>query len=322
MTRRTAHLARRQRRHLSQLLSVAASLLVVVSCSPDRDPAELFGSSEAGVLVIDALLLVDESLPEIYLGQTLPPGAVYDRRDAAITDAEVVLRRGSAVFEYSADPGVTGRYNPPGETPTVLPETTYDLEVLWAEQLLTAQTTTPARVHIRNALLVDEGTGQTRRRLVRFDEGDVYNALANQLHYQDGVVELVFDRTEGAVYQLAVFSLDPESDFVLEADFLEEDDFAEFERSGSSPPLDVAADRARLPWFAVVFGGRHLVKLYALDENWFDYVRSAPDRDGGFAGSLAGDNFERPLFNVAGGVGLFGSAAVDSVGFFVLPRLR
>ena len=35
---------------------------------------------------------------------------------------------------------------------------------------------------------------------------------------------------------------------------------------------------------------------------------------------LAGDNFERPLFHVNGGIGIFGSASVDSVGFVVLPR--
>ena len=79
---------------------------------------------------------------------------------------------------------------------------------------------------------------------------------------------------------------------------------------------------ARLPWFAVVFGGRHLFKLYALDQNWFDYTRSSFEGGEAFEGGLAGDNFERPLFSIDGGLGLFGSASVDSVGFFVLPRLN
>ena len=37
-------------------------------------------------------------------------------------------------------------------------------------------------------------------------------------------------------------------------------------------------------------------------------------------GELAGDSFQRPLFRVQGGIGLFGSASVDSIGFVVLPR--
>jgi hypothetical protein len=60
-------------------------------------------------------------------------------------------------------------------------------------------------------------------------------------------------------------------------------------------------------------------RTYALDRNWYDLVRSDPDEGGSFGG-LAGDEFERPLFHVEGGIGLFGSAAVDSVGFVVLPR--
>ena len=68
--------------------------------------------------------------------------------------------------------------------------------------------------------------------------------------------------------------------------------------------------------FAVAFAGRHLFKVYAIEQNWFDYARSGPDNNF-FAGSLAGDNFERPIFNIKGGIGLFGAAAVDSLGFFV-----
>ena len=75
-----------------------------------------------------------------------------------------------------------------------------------------------------------------------------------------------------------------------------------------------------MPWFAVAYGGRHLFKVYALDQNWYDYTRTNRAENPGFAGGLAGDSFERPLFRIEGGIGLFGSASVDSVGFFVLPR--
>jgi hypothetical protein len=58
-----------------------------------------------------------------------------------------------------------------------------------------------------------------------------------------------------------------------------------------------------------------------LDQNWYDLIRSTPEGGGGFGiGGEIGDNFERPIFNINGGIGLFGSASVDSVGFFVLPR--
>ena len=116
--------------------------------------------------------------------------------------------------------------------------------------------------------------------------------------------------------------MDPTSERVLEADFLDEEDFEKLERQVSSPAYDAPDGKLRLPWFAVYFAGRHLIKIYALDQNWFDFARSSPEMDNGGFGGLAGDNFERPIFRVEGGIGLFGSAAMDSLGFVVLPRAR
>ena len=67
-----------------------------------------------------------------------------------------------------------------------------------------------------------------------------------------------------------------------------------------------------------------MIRIFALDENWYDLVRSSPELAGGrgavaFGGNL-GDAFERPIFHVDGGIGLFGSASVDSGAFFVLPE--
>ena len=58
---------------------------------------------------------------------------------------------------------------------------------------------------------------------------------------------------------------------------------------------------------------------HALDQNWFDYIRSNGVNTDNSWGGLAGDAFERPIFHVEGGIGLFGSASVDSFGLVVLP---
>ena len=297
--------------------------LALLSCSADRDPGELFGPEESGLVVVDALLIVDEPLPDVFVRRTQPPGATYSREAAAVVDARVLLRQGRMQYAYAADPDSSGRFLPPAGVPEVLPLTQYDLEVEAGGVMVKATTMTPPALRVREAVLLDEVSLTARRTLVSFGgSADVYTATENQLHYQDGVVELRIDPVDAAAYQLAIFSLDPDSDFVLKADFLEEDDFAEFERSGASPALDVAAGSVRLPWFAIVFGGRHLSKIYALDRNWFDYIRTNPEENGSvWVGGLAGDNFQRPVFNIVGGIGLFGSAAVDSVGFFVLPKL-
>ena len=53
------------------------------------------------------------------------------------------------------------------------------------------------------------------------------------------------------------------------------------------------------------FAIRYLPKMSNSDENW-----------GGFGGNT-GDNFEKPFFHIEGGIGLFGSAAMNEVGFTV-----
>ena len=303
------------------LLPMATTSIVLLACSPERKSGDLFGPSQAGQPVVDGLLIVDRKLPFLYLRQTQPPGTPYSRLQAGIVSANVAIYEGGQVYRYTADADSHGRHNPPPNAPMVLPETTYDLTIELPDKIITSRTHTPARIHIQSALLIDERSDEILRKLTLFNEGDVYNSPLNQLHYQEGVIELTIDTVDAAGYQLAILSLDSDSEFVLEADFLDNDDFEKLERSGSSPPLDFPEGRARLPWFAIAFGGRHLFKLYALDQHWFDYVRSSFQGGSAFVGGgLAGDNFERPIFNIAGGLGLFGSASVDSVGFFVLTK--
>lgn len=301
---------------------ILAALLapLLLSCAAERDGG-LFAPPEDGVPVVDALLFVDAPLPPVYLRRTLPPGSRYTQDEAALSGAEVALSSGDRRFIYTVDPDTAGRYLPPADAPIVQPQTLYRLHVEVDGQTIAAQTLTPRRLQLRQAVLLDAQTLEMRRPLKTFAEVGQAVYSENRLVYRDGLVEMRFDTQEAVAFQLALINLEEDSPFIIEADFLEEDDIADFDRYGASPPLDIADGRARLPWFAVAFAGRHLFKVLAIDQNWFDYVRSNPEESGGFAaGGLAGDNFERPVFNIEGGIGLFGSAAVDSVGFFILPR--
>ncbi|MDP6779793.1 MAG: DUF4249 family protein [Candidatus Latescibacteria bacterium] len=299
--------------------------LVLVACAAERKPGDLFGPSEAGTLVVDAQLLVGLRLPAMFVHQTLEPGAKYTRDLFAVRDAQVEITTGSEVFTYSADPDSMGRYLPPAGAPVVLPETEYRLLVRSGGREARAVTRTPERLVLRESVLLDEETLQVRRRLRSYSEGEtvVFSAEENRITYLDGLVETRFDPIDVRAYQAGVFSLDPDSEQLLDADWLEEDDYEEIlQREVSSPPYDAPDGKLRLPWFAVYYAGRHVIKIYALDVNWFDFARSSPEmqeQSGGFGG-LAGENFERPIFHVDGGIGLFGSASVDSLGFVVIPR--
>ena len=298
-------------------------VLCLTACAAERQPRDLFGSVEEGSeLVVDGILLVDQTLPELFVRRILPPGQTYSRDAAGVSDAQVLVFQGDQVFEYAPDPAAPGRYLPPLEAPLVQTTTEYRLEVDVEGKKVRARTTTPERVRVRQAVLLDEDTQEIMRTLKSFAEvGDeVYTAPENQLTHLEGIIELHLEKA-GEAYQAALFTLE-ENAQLLDEDFPERyDETPENLRANQSPPFAASDGIVRWPWFAVVYTGRSLIKVYALDHNWFEYARSSPDQQeqGGFGG-MAGDNFEWPFFQVEGGIGLFGSASVDSVGFVVLPR--
>lgn len=301
---------------LAALAALAAAS--VSGCAADRDPGELFGPSAAGQLVVQSLLIVDAPLPEVRLSRTTAPDVVPDA-GAAESDAVVRVRAGADVHEYvEVEPG---RYMTPAP-PAVLPGTEYRLEVVTARgERAGAATTTPARFAVTEWALVDETTFERERTLATYAEAgeDVYARPENRLVYPEDWLEARFAPPAAPAIQVALFSLDPESDYTIDPDFFEEDDFESLERHTASPPLTGRDGYVRMPWFAVFFQGRYQVKIYAVDRNWYDFVRSDPqlsEGGPGFGGN-AGDAFERPIFHVDGAIGLFGSASVDSIGFLV-----
>jgi hypothetical protein len=300
-------------------------LLLSGACSTDRDPGDLFAPDEVGILVIDAVLIVGEWPPDMFLTRTLSPSDAFSFGAVGVEDAEIAIY---------ADGELAARYRPVRESPgwyvatlsfgQIRPSTTYRLEVETAAgEVLRATTTTPAAFRVDEWVLLDSDDGSVIRRLSRFEEhGDsLYEQPENTLVYQQGLLEARFDRGDHIAFQIGLASLDKDSPFVIDPDFFDQGDFDDLEREVASPPFDAPDGSVRLPWFAIYFEGRYLTRVFALDRNWYDLARSLPDFSGGGQGfgGQAGDDFDRPIFHVEGGIGLFGSAAADSVGFTILP---
>ena len=304
-------------------------MILTAACTPERDRSELFAPGDVDVLVIDAVLTVGQGYPVIRLSRTLAADVPYTPETAAETRAVISITSLDGPVPYGGVPEAPGLYGPLGPVMVIQPETEYKL---WVEtsagEKLTATTVTPARFAVDAWVVLDPTGAVELRRLQTFAAaGDsVYSRPENQLVYAEGLLEARFApggaaRFSALGYQLALFSLDLDSDYVVEPPFFDDEDFEDLSRMGSSPALIAEDGRVRLPWFSIYFQGRHLYKVYALDRNWFDLVRSTPQTDGGLGfGGNVGDPGDRPIFNVQGGIGLFGSASVDSVGFFILPR--
>lgn len=304
----------------------------MTGCDTSRDPAELVAPGSGGQLVLDAYLLVNLPIPPVFVRQTLPPNVPFTLEAAAIRGATVLLDDGTSTFTYAEDPDLPGRYlpeRPDPESPPPLIErlTRYEIRVESDGRTMRAWTFTPDQLDIEEAAIVHDETLEDLRQLRIYDEAtpDPCAARENAVVYQEGLLEARFAPLDVPSYQVAMFPLDPNAEAVIDLQFLDLDDeeiqefFAEARAGSQSPPLEVEDGNLRLPWFAIVFGGPHKMRLFALDENWFDYVRSNGQTNPGYAGGLAGDNFERPIFHVEGGIGLLGSASVDSICFNVQP---
>ncbi len=311
---------------------LAGFFLALSGCSTDRDPDSLYAPDAVGTLVIDAVLIVDQPLPSMRLSRTLAPNVPYTLEAAAEEGAMLVVTLGpeglttEVVYEATATPGT---YRPAGGAPpVVLPGERYAVAVTTeAGEVLTAETTTPQNFAINQwVLLANDGSTELRELKTFAELGDgVYSHPDNQLVYPEGLLDGRYGSDSAAAYeaagfQLAIFSLDPDAGFVIDPPFLEEEDFAEFERQGSSPALNGEDGFVRLPWFTIFYDGRYLYKAFVVDSNWFDLIRTIPEGGGGLGfGGNVGEGVDPPLFHVNGGIGLFGSASVDSIGFFITP---
>lgn len=284
-------------RTVTALLMVAllAGLAVHPGCSGERDPSSLFGPTERETVVVDAMLYVDRPLPEILVTRTRAANIAFVPEAAGVNDAEVTVFHGGAAYRYERV-GRLGRYLPPAGAPFVQPDTEYRLLVRALGNEVRGVTVTPDRLEIDEVVVLEEPSMEIIRRL------DPDSAAGNRIPYREGLIEVRFDPIDVEAYQVIV--LEPGSD------------------DGGSPPLEARDGRILLPWFAIGSSGAHEVEVYALDRNLFDFLRSV-EASGqnpiGF-GSLAGDTFERPVFNLDGGIGVFGSASLDAFIIFVIPE--
>ncbi len=302
-------------------------------CSTDRDPATLFAPDAVGVLVIDATMIVGDSFPKVRLTRTLAPNVPYTLADAHEYGADMEISWSGGVVRYQEslaqyEDEFVAFYSPmPGTTGLVRQGTQYDITVTTTNgQALRATTLTPTNFSVEDWVLLSSDGSTVVRELRTFAElGDgAYTHPDNQLIYAEGLVDgrLAQPAEHYGAYgfQVALFSLDPEAGYVIDPPFFEPEDFLDLPREGSSPILSGVDESLRLPWFSVFFDGRHLFKAFAVDRNWYDLERTIPQGGGSFVfGGNVGEGVDPPLFHVEGGIGLFGSAAVDSLGVSIVP---
>jgi hypothetical protein len=297
------------------------------ACSTERSDSEFFAPNGAGVPVVDATLVVGKPFPNVYVTETLAPNQPFSYEAAGVRGATVFIDGGGEVVPYATSPILlAGRYVPVGAASDVQPNTTYQLTVTMPDgRVVTSTTTTPGDLRVREWVLLDSSGQNVLQTLTPYyaipgaPEDTVYSLPENQLTFSQGLLEVRLENDPAIGYLVGLQSLDLGSPLLVDTSFLDEEDLDGFTRNNQSPPFDAVNDYLRAPWFAIYYQGRYKVRVFKMDRNWFDLARTDPVLgQGGFGfGGEAGDNTVPPLFHVDGGVGLFGSMAYDSIGFYV-----
>jgi hypothetical protein len=288
----------------------AAALLAALALSA-CDTLE--GSDFVQERVVEGYLIVDEPLGQIRLTRTEEIGETYDATALAITGATVSLDLlapdGSVerTFAYEHDPQVLGVYRAVDANELVQPLRRYRLRVdVPEEEPITGETLVPGRFEVLGtnaSCVLYQGTEQFGVDVTR---SDYPGRQAYYLFSTEVIGEINRDR------------LTPIADALLD-----EDEDLEDSRRTVSPPLNEAnfnpdfSDEftIELPWLAIAFYGQLSTSAQAVDDNLYDFVRSANVQQGG--STLSPGQIPNLLVNLEGAQGIFGSLASSRLDIYI-----
>jgi hypothetical protein len=289
------------------LISSATLTLTGTGC---EDPYSQEGYEE--YYVIESYLVAQNRLPPVRLSTTSPALDEYHFEDKAVSGATVevhLLEEGPEspsqhIFSYEQTEA--GIYVPLLDH-EVLPRRTYRLEIDLpdAATSLQAYTTVP-------------------------DTFTTVGGLADTVTYQSSVqpeitVTPSYYPGRQSVYVFNTIAMEPRADNLtpfyasqLDGD-TELEDFVNNESPLTNEAnFDINPDSTitlRYPWIGVAFFGENLIVTNTMDDNIYDFLRSQSVQLGG--STLPPGEIQNAIYNVEGGIGVFGSIASDTVRTYI-----
>jgi len=283
------------------LVTLATLALVFVSCDTYKqdDFVEQY--------VIEAFLTSGEPFPPILLSKTLPLNQPYIFEDAAISNARVrVLLQAQDggieqefLFTESENAGI---YTAVDESALVLPGRRYHLRI---DQLRHENEEIKATTFVPGAL-------------------SVIGTNADTLAYQGALqFEITFDQGfypgRQNVYVATSLALDPENYSLTPFWAGQDGEEGEYIRvssglvnEGNYELNEDGSLTLKYPWIGIAYFGPNELSVFAVDTNIFDYIRTVNIQGGG--STLSPGQIENVLWNVDGGIGVFGSrSGVSSI---------
>lgn len=283
------------------------TLSILVSAGCELYPQNEFEED----YVIESYLVANRKLPQVRISKTVPIDSLYDFSDVAVVSAnmEIRLLDESGDIEETFDYGIQseGIYVT-GSTHKVLPRRTYQLHVTFqdAPNEIQARTVVPGQFQTLGTT-VDSIDYQAPEQII-------YNTTRS--YYPN--------RQSYFIFSLEALQPEPGTLTPFYADLLNNDDtdLSDFYSNSSGiineENYEENEDNTltlRVPWIAVAFYGDNYVIANAIDDNMYDFYRTQDVQGGG--STLPPGEFQNVIYNVEGGIGVFGSMASDTVRVYI-----
>jgi hypothetical protein len=263
----------------------------------------------------ESYLVANEPLHEVRVSTTKPVDDEYRFFDAALNNANVQIvlidenGNDEEVFSYvySEVPGI---YVPATPDHRAIPKRTYRIDIDFNDrsEVLRAKTTVPDQFEIISETpdtLIYQSQEQlsitiSAHEKVHQQKVYVFSAVVPEPQYDNltPFYNALVDNDENVqIYDFMVNS----SGLINEGNF-------EVNPDGSIT--------LKFPWLAVAFYGENLVVANSIDKNLHDLVRSQQVQFGGGT-TLSPGEIPNLIYNMEGGIGVFGSMATDTVKTYI-----
>lgn len=266
--------------------------------------------------VVEAYLVANRQLPHIRLTTTVPVDQVYTFDNAVVDNANIQVRLLETGNGSNAEQTFNYIWTDPGTyqlttSHKVLPKRTYELHITFpnSNKEISAYTVVP------DTFKIMDGVKDT-----------ITYRSANQLEIT--VSESSYPGRQN-IFIFNTISLSPELQNLtpLYLDFFnsggsEADDLTLLANNNSGiineGNFEINPDGSftiNYPWVGFSFFGDNLLVANTLDDNVYDFVRSQSVQLGG--STLSPGEIQNVIYNIKGGIGVFGSLASDTASTFL-----
>lgn len=264
------------------------------------------------MIVVESYLIAGEPLPDVRVSRTLRVEDLYTEGSAVIVNAEITisLLRADGTAENSfiyrmERPGI---YESENQNHRIQPGRTYEIEVtnIPGPEFVRAVTTVPNSFSIIGEIpeaLVYQGEQLEVTLTPNENPGRqnyyVFTSIAEDFG-ESFLTPFYVDIFENG--DRTLFSLQKNSSGLINEE--------NFERN---PDGSV---NIRYPWIGVAFYGTNQIVANSVDRNTYDFIRSHDVQLGG--STLSPGEIPNVIYNVEGGIGVFGSASTDTIQVFII----